>query len=209
MKIGVRVGLTSGSEKTFALSAAHVGDVLGQVSDALLGLQLVGASREHLKVGLEATRGRTVGEKDVGETIGKHAGLNLRMERQGRRSVALGARFDGLTVRGVQRIQRIDVIALAGMRFQCRGAGSAKGSGGAITAEEIAQAEFAVAAIFHYQGTGSVFLRLLLLLLLLPGHADNAARWYEGKGVRAREGSGSREDCRCYLKPHLSVLLIN
>jgi len=74
VEISIRIRLTSRAEQPFAFAAAHVGNVFGEVGDALLGLEFVGGSGEYLEVGFETAGGGAVGEDYVGEAGGEYSG---------------------------------------------------------------------------------------------------------------------------------------
>ena len=51
VEVGVGVGLGAGAEEAFALAAAHVGHVFGQVGNALLGFQFIGCGIDGFGIG--------------------------------------------------------------------------------------------------------------------------------------------------------------
>jgi len=48
VEIGIGIGLTASPKEAFSLSGSHVGNVFGEVGNALLGLEFVGRAGEYL-----------------------------------------------------------------------------------------------------------------------------------------------------------------
>lgn len=61
VEIGIGIGLTACPEESFSFTGTHVGDVFGEMGNALLLLEFVCGSGEDLEMGFEASRGGFVG----------------------------------------------------------------------------------------------------------------------------------------------------
>lgn len=117
VEIGIGIGLRTGTKETFTFARAHVRDMFGEVGDTLLWFEFIRRTAEYLEMGLESSGGGTVGEEDVGESVGEDAALDGGVEGEGVGSIAAGE--EGLAMGGVEGVEGVDVIAFGGVGFEC------------------------------------------------------------------------------------------